>query len=258
MSDVVKIKHQAFSLPVVEVHSDDIQAVLPELLRSISLNVETDYDKEYDKELRSLIPCVISLKQILISPTSLAQLVEGLRQVNLQAIGLQTENPDLAEHATYAGLTVFNERLNQYDLFQQVVNENLHSELENEPLNVEGNLHEYLSNQPSQIHRGNIAAGEQVYAEGQDLIVLGDVAADAEIIADGSIHVGGTLQGKAYAGNSGLMNADQATISAYVFEPELVSISGFYQLNEDIKKQYLGLPAKVRFAQQKLIYELDE
>ncbi|HBK57564.1 MAG TPA: septum site-determining protein MinC, partial [Xanthomonadales bacterium] len=43
-------------------------------------------------------------------------------------------------------------------------------------------------------------SGQQVYAEGGDLVLTGQVGAGAEVIADGSIHVYGPLRGRALAG----------------------------------------------------------
>ena len=62
-----------------------------------------------------------------------------------------------------------------------------------------------------------LRSGQQVYAKGRDLIVMGMVNAGAEVIADGHIHVYGTLRGKAIAGARG--NGD-AQIFAQVMEPD--------------------------------------
>jgi septum site-determining protein MinC len=88
-----------------------------------------------------------------------------------------------------------------------------------------------------------LRSGQQVYAKGRDLIVTGIVNAGAEVIADGHIHVYGTLRGKAIAGARG--NAD-AQIFAQVMEPELISIAGVYRTSENpLAKEVLGKPAQV-------------
>ncbi len=233
MSALINIKNQGFSLPVIEVLGFDIKEIISELSRRVSV----------DSESIQAIPCVLSISSTNLQPTFLAQLVEALRQVNLQAVGLQTEDELLAEQAAYASLAVFNERLNQYDLF--------HAQPKPETVAEADSMSSQF------IHQGHVESGEQVYAESQDLVILGDVKAGAEVIADGSIYVGGSLQGKAYAGNSGLMNIDETYIRAYAFEPELISISGFYQLDEDIPSHYYGLAVKVNFANQKMNFELE-
>jgi septum site-determining protein MinC len=88
-----------------------------------------------------------------------------------------------------------------------------------------------------------LRSGQQVYAKGRDLIVMGMVNAGAEVIADGHIHVYGTLRGKAIAGARG--NGD-AQIFAQVMEPELISIAGVYRTSENpLSKDVLGKPAQV-------------
>ena len=88
-----------------------------------------------------------------------------------------------------------------------------------------------------------LRSGQQIYAKGRDLIVMGMVNAGAEVIADGHIHIYGTLRGKAIAGARG--NGD-AQIFAQVMEPELISIAGVYRTSENpLSKDVLGKPAQV-------------
>jgi septum site-determining protein MinC len=88
-----------------------------------------------------------------------------------------------------------------------------------------------------------LRSGQQVYAKGRDLIVMGMVNAGAEVIADGHIHVYGSLRGKAIAGARG---DGDAKIFAMVMEPELISIAGVYRTSENpLSKDVLGKPAQV-------------
>ncbi|WP_431475871.1 septum site-determining protein MinC [Massilia eburnea] len=75
-----------------------------------------------------------------------------------------------------------------------------------------------------------VRAGQRIYARGGDLIVMAVVNNGAEIIADGSIHVYNTLNGRALAGASG---DTSARIFAMAMSPELVSIAGVYRTFED-------------------------
>jgi septum site-determining protein MinC len=88
-----------------------------------------------------------------------------------------------------------------------------------------------------------LRSGQQVYAKGRDLVVMTMVNPGAEVIADGSIHIYGTLRGKAIAGARG--NA-QAMIFAQCMEPELISIAGVYRTSENpLPSEVSGLPAQV-------------
>jgi septum site-determining protein MinC len=89
-----------------------------------------------------------------------------------------------------------------------------------------------------------VRAGQRIYARGCDLIVTAVVNNGAEIIADGSIHVYNTLNGRALAGASG---NPEARIFALNMSPELVSIAGVYRTFEDgFPKEYARSPTQIR------------
>jgi septum site-determining protein MinC len=89
-----------------------------------------------------------------------------------------------------------------------------------------------------------VRAGQRIYARGCDLVVTAVVNNGAEIIADGSIHVYSTLNGRALAGASG--NAE-ARIFALSMAPELVSIAGVYRTFEDgFPQEFARSPAQIR------------
>lgn len=71
----------------------------------------------------------------------------------------------------------------------------------------------------------SVRSGQRIYAQGADLIVMGQVSAGAEVIADGNVHVYGVLRGRALAGAAG---DTQARIYSTCFEPELVAVAGYY------------------------------
>lgn len=84
---------------------------------------------------------------------------------------------------------------------------------------------------------GNIRSGQQIYVKGADLIVRGTVGAGAEVIADGNIHIYGSLRGKAIAGAGG--DASKK-IYCYNMQPELISIAGNYWLSDNLQGPFWG------------------
>ena len=64
------------------------------------------------------------------------------------------------------------------------------------------------------------------------MIVLAPVNRDAEVLADGHVHVYGRLRGKAAAGVRG---DEQARIFFQTLDPQLVSVAGVYNSGEDLK-----------------------
>ena len=79
-----------------------------------------------------------------------------------------------------------------------------------------------------------------VFMEG-DVTVLGSVGSGAEIVAGGSIHIYGTLRGRAMAGVNG--NA-HARIYCQRIEAELLAIDGYYQTAEEIDVALRSRPAQ--------------
>jgi septum site-determining protein MinC len=70
---------------------------------------------------------------------------------------------------------------------------------------------------------------------------LGAVGSGAEIVAGGSIHVYGTLRGRAMAGING---NSSARIFCQRIEAELLAIDGYYQTAEDICASLRNRPAQ--------------
>ncbi|PAU57510.1 septum site-determining protein MinC [Pseudomonas indica] len=89
---------------------------------------------------------------------------------------------------------------------------------------------------PSKVITTPIRGGQQVYAQGGDLIVLAPVSAGAELLADGNIHVYAPMRGRALAGIKG--NA-QARIFCQQLAAELVSVAGQYKVAEDLRRDPL-------------------
>ncbi len=87
---------------------------------------------------------------------------------------------------------------------------------------------------PTMVIDQPVRSGQKIYAKGCDAVVMGSVNPGAEIIADGNIHIYGTLRGRALAGASG---NSKARIIATSFAPELVAIAGYYLTFEN------GFPA---------------
>lgn len=88
-----------------------------------------------------------------------------------------------------------------------------------------------------QHHEGAVRSGQQVYARDRDLVVTGAIANGAEVIADGSIHIYGSLKGRAMAGAQG---DEKARIFVSDFRAELVAIAGHYRVFEQIPKDLEG------------------
>lgn len=86
-----------------------------------------------------------------------------------------------------------------------------------------------------------IRSGQSVVFERGDVTILGSVASGAEVMAGGSVHIYGTLRGRAVAGLAG--NA-KARIFCRNLQAELVAIDGVYQTADDMPQAVIGKAAQ--------------
>ena len=105
---------------------------------------------------------------------------------------------------------------------------------------------------PSLIVDGPVRAGQQIYAENSDLVVLALVSPGAELLADGHIHVYGPLRGRAHAGLGG---DEGARIFCQSLEAQLVSVAGYYLVSDEIDETFHRRRVQVRCCQRSLVIE---
>jgi len=76
-----------------------------------------------------------------------------------------------------------------------------------------------------------VRSGQSVFFPTGDITIVDSVGSGAEVVAGGSIHVYGTLRGRAMAGTSGNR---EARIFCLRMEAELLAIDGFYRTADDM------------------------
>ncbi len=90
---------------------------------------------------------------------------------------------------------------------------------------------------------GNVRSGQSIVHPDGDVTIVGRVASGAEIIAGGSIHVYGALQGRVIAGISG---SPTAQIFCNEARAELICIGGVYVTAEEMKPEVEGRRVEAR------------
>lgn len=90
---------------------------------------------------------------------------------------------------------------------------------------------------PSMVVREPVRSGQSVIFPEGDVTVIGSVASGAEIVAGGSVHIYGTLRGRALAGSVG---NSSARIFCRKLEAELLAIDGIYKTAEDLAPNLRG------------------
>lgn len=97
-----------------------------------------------------------------------------------------------------------------------------------------------------------VRSGQRVYAQGGDLVIRAQVSPGAEIMADGNIHIYGTLRGRALAGVKGDMDA---RIFCSDLQAELIGIGGHYKVSEDLDQAARGKPVHIHLQDNALIVD---
>jgi len=99
------------------------------------------------------------------------------------------------------------------------------------------------------IHQQMVRSGQRIYARNRDLVVIAGVGAGAEVMADGCVHIYGSMRGRAMAGAHGQPGA---RVFCQEFYAELVSIAGVFRVFETIPAELAGRPVQAWLAAEDL------
>ncbi len=99
------------------------------------------------------------------------------------------------------------------------------------------------------IQHQTVRSGQRIYARNRDLVVAAGVGAGAEVMADGCLHIYGSLRGRAMAGARGQLTA---RMFCQEFHAELVSIAGVFRVFETIPAELAGNPVQAWLAGEEL------
>ena len=169
-------------------------------------------------------PVVLDLSAVELSQSAIAHLLGSLEQRHIRVLGIEGVD---AGRLT-AGMPPLLTGGRPTVLIQ------------NEPKKVEAKP-EAKPKPNSLLLESPVRSGQSIiFAEG-DVTVLGSVGSGAEIVAGGSIHIYGTLRGRAMAGVNG---NSAARIYCQKIEAELLAIDGYYQTAEDIDASLRNRPAQ--------------
>ncbi len=168
-------------------------------------------------------PVVVDLSSVDLSQAGIAHLLASLQERNIRVLGLEG-----VEEA----------RVSQ-DM-PPILSGGRHCAIEpTAPKKPEPRIE--LKQLSSLLLDAPVRSGQTVIFPDGDVTILGSVGSGAEVVAGGSIHIYGTLRGRAMAGVNG---HSSARIYCQKIEAELLAIDGFYQTAEDIDAALRGRPAQ--------------
>lgn len=172
-------------------------------------------------------PVVLDITGLEIDRAELRDLVEQLATRQVRIMGIEGARPSLLDASVPPAMA---DGRTTSDIEVPVTAEGATQKAETVP-DTAPSVPPQAKAVPSLIVTEPVRSGQSlVFIEG-DVTIVGSVASGAEIIAGGSIHVYGTLRGRALAGAMG--NAG-ARIFCRKLEAELLSIDGYYKTAEDL------------------------
>ncbi len=114
------------------------------------------------------------------------------------------------------------------------------------------NNEEVRSHNSARIVDRPVRSGQQCVARHGDLILLSQISQSAELIANGNIHVYGTLRGRALCGVHG---DTSARIFCSALEADLVSVAGHYKVLEEVPAEVKNRPVQISLQDDQLLIE---
>ncbi|MDF1677582.1 MAG: septum site-determining protein MinC [Legionellaceae bacterium] len=205
-----KLKGRLYTLTVLQVLDADITAFNAQLKALV-----TEAPRLFEQA-----PIVLDCTDLPEATTDLAALCDAVRVHGLLPVAVQGGSALFRERATAAGLATLRSSATQD---KRVVEDKMTPTSKEEKASS--------SSVQTKLITSPVRSGQQVVSQG-DLIVTASVGHGAELLAEGNIHIYGTLRGRVLAGISGNQSA---RIFCQSFNPELVAIAGIYRLPETME-----------------------
>lgn len=215
-----QIKGELSTLMVLYLNGIDLKALEDEL------SAQVDRSPQMFKG----VPIVVDLSAIPVGNNlDLSWLKNLLMSRDLIPVGLRNVNVDLRDKAVKAGWALLVGSGSKSKKTQDT------TPVVEAPKIVEPEI----INVPieSTMHVQQVRSGQQLSVPQGDLVVVNSVNEGSELLVDGNIHVYGALRGRALAGIHGNQSV---RIFCQSLEAELVSIAGFYKMQEDIPAELRG------------------
>lgn len=255
-SSVLEFKSSTFFSPTLILYSNDLAAI--ELSLQDKINRAPDFFKNS--------PLIIDLRELNKSglDISVIEVAGMLRKIGMFPIGVRGGNEQQDKQAHKLSIPVDAGRENDSMAASSAAASR--KEIETQTLEQDSaDNNEIRSPASSASRMASVSAqaepvrsmvitqpvrsGQRIYARG-DLIVMSQVSAGAEIMAEGNIHVYNTLRGRALAGVQG---NTAARIFCLDLQAELISIAGDYKTSEHLTEQIQKRPVQIYLQDHALI-----
>lgn len=240
-----ELKGSMFTLTIIQLYASQLELITQRLDQKIAQAPGFFKDT----------PVVIDLSELVATPPlDFVALINTLRVRSMIPIGIRNGSEQLQMQARAAGLPILVDtpairaepatRPSSTQAAPQTDNKPVEEKADTTPA--------VTTSSPSRLLTQPVRSGQQIYAAGGDLIVLGSVSNGAEVLADGNIHIYGSLRGRALAGIKG---DHQARIFCNSLEAQLISVAGNYRILDEPEKSSKNKPVQIFLNNEKLVVE---
>ena len=183
-------------------------------------------------------PVVLDLSALQMSSAEIAKLIASLQERDIRIMGLEGVDPAM----TGPGLPPLLRGGRATSTIEMLQHRQEKPTPKSEPASEPAPEAPVAKQQiGSLVLQDPVRSGQSVVFKEGDVTVLGSVGSGAEIVAGGSIHIYGTLRGRAMAGVAG---NSKARIFCHKIEAELLAIDGYYRTAEDINASLRNRPVQ--------------
>jgi septum site-determining protein MinC len=243
-----ELKGSVFTMMVL--HLED---AIPEQIQQLLEQKVSQAPKFFDSA-----PLVINV-ELLTEIPNFSQIISAILAANFIPVGITgAKSGEMREAAKKAGLAILTAgkeaNTNTDAVTLHTPKETIYktpSELREEQETVPIAPSETENLASTKVVQSNVRSGQQIYSPGP-VVILGSVSNGAEIISNDSIHVYGTLRGRALAGARG--NHDARIFCGHL-DAELISIAGHYLLSDSLPEQHIGQEVQIRLENEKIIFD---
>lgn len=230
----LEFKSSSLSVPVLVLGTNDLSVIEQQL--QIKIKQAPEFFRHS--------PLIIELQELnkIAVPLNLTEVISQLRKQDLLPIGIRGGTEEQNRDALNLGIP----KMSIQSSSPPKTVQKLPQEPDPEPEPVKEKDTEISM---TRVISQPIRSGQRIYSHG-DLVVLAQVSAGAEILAEGNIHVYNTLRGRALAGVQG---NTEARIFCSDLQAELISIAGNYKISEDIDLSVRNKPVQIYLNELALI-----
>lgn len=235
-SPAFEFKSGVVTVPVLNIFHSDINAITHQLREKIQLAPEFFTNSSV----------LIDLQAVHNQELNLALLVDAIRNAGMLPIGIRGGTQAQQQIAKNLSLSIMSTQNNSHPPVPAAPTTKTITATPTAAAPVAEKVATAIE---TTIIDQPIRSGQRLYVKG-DLIIIAQVSAGAEIMAEGNIHIYGTLRGRALAGVQG---NEKAQIFCTDLQAELISIAGNYRISEDLDESIRQTPVQIYLDKQALI-----